>query len=222
MVAPAAAMYGVWLAFLKWVLPSSMNPDDSFNTFIFSLAIGSALMWVVAHLLAGGTWRRTLFGALGMMAGVAILAALSSRFEISAYTLSLMGGLSIPLLATVAGYAMAGRKCRKSYRRAKFVLWLATWMMIPSAAGTLVFIILQSAFMGIWPNNLVKMLGFAALGGLIIGVIAFLLSLPFLLIGMHSSMFRERLFSCLRLKPGIFTGAPEETAFREPEPLPNS
>jgi len=200
-VAPVVIVYGGLLAFLKWVLPSSINPDESFNAFILSVAVGSALLWLVGHLLAGGTWRRTLLGALGIMVGVAILTALSFQFEISAYTLSVMGGLSIPMLAIVTGYALAGRRCRSSYRPGKFGFWLAIGMVLSAVAGGLVFIILQCTFMGAWPNSVVTLLGFAALGGLILGAMAYLISLPFLLVGMRSRMFRERLVSCLRLGP---------------------
>jgi hypothetical protein len=199
-VAPVVIVYGGWLAFLKWVLPSSVPPDESFNIFILALVIGSALLWLVGHLLAAGTWRRTLLGALAIMAGIAILTTLSFQFEISAYTLSMMGGLSVPLLAMIIGYALAGRLCQASYRPGKFGFWLAIGMVIPALAGTLVLMVLQFAFMGILLANIGVLLVFGALGGLIFGAMAFLISLPFLLIGTRSGMLRERLLSCLRLE----------------------
>lgn len=207
-VAPVVVLYGGWLAFLKWVLPSSVPQDESFDTLILALAVGSALLWLVGHLLAAGTWRRTLLGALAVMAGIAILTTLSFRFEISAYTLSMMGGLSVPLLAMVIGYALAGRRCRTSYRPGKFGFWLATGMVIPAVAGGLAFMILQCAFMGILPANIDVTLVFGTLGGLLLGAMAYLISLPFLLVGMLSAMFRERLLSCLRLRPAADNPVP--------------
>ncbi len=203
-VAPTVVVYGGWLAFLKWVLPASIPPDESVNSIILALAVGSALLWLIGHLLAGGTWRRTLLGALAIMAGIAILTTLSFQFEISAYTLSLMGGLSVPLLAMIIGYALAGRLCRASYRPGKFGFWLAIGMVIPAVAGALVFIVLQCAFMGILAANIGFTLVYGTLGGLILGATAFLVSLPFLLVGMRSRMFRERLLACLRL-PALST-----------------
>jgi hypothetical protein len=204
-IAPAVVLYGGWLAILNGVLPPVASQDEFISAFILSLAIGSALLWLLGHRLAGGTWRRTLIGALSVTIGVGVLAALSFRFEISPYTVSVMGGLSIPMLAIVVGYAMAGRHCRKLYRRARFAFWLATWMVVPAVSASLVFIILQCTFMGTWPDSIVTLLGFAALAGLVMGVTAFLISLPFLLVGLRSPLFRARLFACLRLpaEPGL-------------------
>lgn len=200
-IAPAVVVYGGWLAILTWVLPPVAAQDESLSAFILALAIGSALLWLVGHVLAGGTWRRTLIGALSVTTGVAILTALSFRFEVSAYTISMMGGQSIPMLALVVGYAMAGRHCRGLHHGARFALWLATWMVVPAVAAFLVFTVLQSAFLGSWPTSIVTLLGFAALAGLVVGVITFLISLLFLLVGLRSPLLRERLFACLRLLP---------------------
>ena len=207
-VAPVVILYGGWLAFVKWGLPSSVPPDGSFNTIILALAVGSALLWLVGHLLAAGTWRRTLLGALAVMAGIAILTTLSFQFEISAYTLSMMGGLSVPLLVIVMGYALAGRRCRTSYRPAKFGFWLAIGMIIPGVVGTLVFMVLQLAFIGVLFDNIGVTLVFGVLGGLVFGAMAFVISLPFLLVGTHIAMFRERLLSCLRLEPATENPVP--------------
>ncbi len=207
-VAPVPIVYGGWLAFVQWVLPASIPPDESFNTFILALAVGSALLWLVGHLLTGGTWRRTLLGALAVMVGFAILTTLSFQFEISAYTLSMMGGLSVPLLAMVIGYALTGRRCRTSYRPGKFGFWLAIGMVIPAAAGGLVFMVLQCAFMGILSANVGVTLVFGTLGGLLLGAMAYVISLPFLLVGLRSQMFRERLLSCLRLRPAAENPTP--------------
>ncbi len=207
-VAPVVVLYGGWLALLKWVLPSTVPPDESFDTVILALAVGSALLWLVGHLLAAGTWRRTLLGALAVMAGIAILTTLSFQFEISAYTLSMMGGLSVPLLAMVIGYAMTGRRCRTSYRPGKFGFWLAIGMVIPAAAGGLGFMVLQCAFMGILSANVGVTLVFGTLGGLLLGAMAYVISLPFLLVGLRSRMFRERLQSCLRLRPAAENPTP--------------
>jgi hypothetical protein len=82
-------------------------------------------------------------------------------------------------------------------------------MVVSSVAGALAFIILQCTFTGSWPNSIVTLLGFSALGGLILGGITYVISLPFLLVGLRSRMFRERFLSCLRLEPA--SNAPDST-----------
>ena len=198
-LAPAVIIYGGWLALLNGILPPAAAQDESISTFLLSLVIGSALLWLLGHHLAGGTWRRTLLAALSVTLGVAVLTALSFRFEISPYTVSLMGGLGIPMLAIVVGYATAGRRCHGLHRRGRFAFWLATGMAVPAVLASLVFIILQCTLMGTWPNDIVTLLGLAARAGFVVGLTAFLISLPFLLLGLRSPLFRPRLFACLRL-----------------------
>lgn len=212
-LAPVVVLYGGWLAILNWVLPSDAAQDESIGAPMLSLAIGPALLWLLGHMLAGGTWRRTLLGALAVTTGVAILTTLSSRFEISAHTLSEMGGLSILMLALVGGYALAGRRCHGRYCRGRFVFWLAVWMVILAVSASLVFWIFQCTFMGLWSNPIIVLLGIAALAGLAMGVMTFLVSLPFLLIGLHSPLFRPRFFACLRLS---FARDPSSTSTASP------
>jgi hypothetical protein len=205
-LAPAVALYGGWLALLYGVLPPEAAQDESISAFILSLVIASALLWLLGDRLARGTWRRTLLGALGMTIGVAVLTALSLRSEMSSYTASLMGGLSVPMLAIVAGYALAGRYCHRLYRRTTFAFWLAIGMAVAGPFGSLVFIILQCTLMRTWPNEAVTLLGLAAMAGFVVGVVTFLISLPFLLLGLRSPLFRPRLFACLQLpaEPGSY------------------
>jgi hypothetical protein len=122
--------------------------------------------------------------------------------DLSRQTLSLPLTLGLLVPAMVLGYAGAGWMSRRTYRPIRFLLLLAAWTVAFSAVALPLGFLLGSALTADWSSDILPVLGVFLLAGAILGVCVFLVSLSFVLVGLHSPLLRPRLFACLRLPPG--------------------
>jgi len=107
--------------------------------------------------------------------------------------------LAVLALAMLLGFVLSGRCCRKRYGPVRFMLWLAVWMVVVCLASMIVFygivFIIQQA-----PIPISTILFVAATVGLVFGVCLYVINLPYMILALRSSFFRERFHACLRLK----------------------
>jgi MFS family permease len=189
----------VWLgAALLFQLTTS--DDETFAMVVQSLVVGSAVLWLLGHMLANYTGWKAIVLALGVTLGMAVVGVFSVT-DFSRRTISLPLLLSSLTPALVLGYVGAGWMSRRRYRPIRFLLLLAAWTVAFSAVGMPLWFLLQSAVTADWPTDTLLVLGVFLLAGAILGVCVFLISLSFVLVGLRSPLFRPRLFACLRLPP---------------------
>jgi hypothetical protein len=82
----------------------------------------------------------------------------------------------------------------------RFMLWLAIWMVVVCLASIFVFYII--AFMieqAPIPISTILLVAIAV--GSVLGVCLYVINLPYMILVLSSSFFRERFYACLRLKP---------------------
>ena len=177
------------------------SDDETFAMVVQSLAVGSAVLWLLGHMLANYTGWKAIVLALGITSGMALVGALCVT-DLSRQTLSLPLTLGLLVPAMVLGYAGAGWMSRRTYRPIRFLLLLAAWTVAFSAVALPLGFLLGSALTADWSSDILPVLGVFLLAGAILGVCVFLISLSFVLVGLRSPLFRPRLFACLRLPPG--------------------
>jgi hypothetical protein len=194
---PVLLANGVWLA-AALILKPIASDKETFNLMVLSLAVGSAVLWLLGHVLANRTGRRRVVLALGIAWGVALVGMLFVA-DFSQRALALPSLLGVLMPAMVLGYVWAGRMSRRTYSSTRFILLLAAGMVALSALGVSLWFLLNFAMSSNWPTHLLLTLGAFLLVGAILGACVFLISLPFVLVGLRSPLFRFRLFACLRL-----------------------
>jgi len=196
---PVVGVYLVWLGVARF-LPFDASENEVFAMLVLSLAVGSASLWLLGHLFADGSWLKTLIGALAVVVGVSFVGTLSFGLGLGGETAQYVFLLSILMAATVLGYALAGWRLRGRCRPLRLVVLLSLGTIATTVAGMFLLFAVWSTFSGEWPGMVVRIVIFVVISGLIIGTCVALISLPFVLVGLRSPLFRPRLLACLRLQ----------------------
>jgi len=106
----------------------------------------------------------------------------------------------VVFLPLLTAYALSAHCCRKSYHRWRFMLWLLFWVVV----GFAVVVIICSISVLLWrtdlpPRGSSDFLMALIVGPLAIGISAYLLNLPFMILAFFCPLYRERFHKVLRL-----------------------
>jgi hypothetical protein len=191
---PLAVAYLGWLAF-RAAMGGNEHDNILFGIMICTLAVGSAVLWLLAHRLAAGRWYKTLLAATGVVLGVALVGGLSLGVESDEMILAMVL-IGMMLIATVLGYALAvwGYRTRRAWR---FLVFQAVGTIGASFVGALLMTLIVAFIIQDGPDNVAQFLMGMVLAGLVVGFVVFLIALPFAVLGLSSPFFRWRLLLCL-------------------------
>jgi MFS family permease len=187
----------VWLAVARISQPVTSD-RETFGVMVLSLTVASAVLGLLGHRIAHCTPYVRLVVALGLALGVALVGTFSVT-DSPRVTFALPSLLSVLMPALVLAYAGAGWMSRRMYRPTRFLLLLAAGTVALCAVGIPLWFLWGSAVTTHWSTPVLPVLGMFLLGGAVAGACVFLISLPFVLVGLRSPLFRPRLFACLGL-----------------------
>jgi MFS family permease len=205
----------VWLVVARIAQPVTSD-RETLGVMVLSLTVASAVLWLLGHRIARYTQYTRLVLAVGIALGVALAGAFSIT-DFSRITFALPSLLSVLTPALVLGYAGAGWMSQRTYRPTRFILLLAAWTVALSAVGIPLWFLWGSTATTHSPIPVLPELGVFLLAGAIAGACVFLISVPFVLVGLRSPLFRPRLFACLRLPVTPDPSAPATAAPARPE-----
>ncbi len=179
----------------------SSTDIEMFNMMFNSLVAGITFLWLFADKLGRFNPWIAFFLALALITAfflVGIVSYLGFGFSQAAVVALVM--LTVSALAMLLGFILAGWRCQKRYGPVRFMLWLAIWMVFICLASMLVFYaiacIIEQA-----PVPISTILLIAATVGSVLGVCLYVINLPYMILVLSNSFFRERFYACLRLKP---------------------
>jgi hypothetical protein len=198
---PVLLVNFLWLVIARLSQPVTSD-EETFGMMVQSLTVASAVLWLLGHVLANCAQRKAIVLSLSIALGVALVGTLSVT-DFSKETIALPSLLGLLMPALVLGYAGAGWMSRRTYRSTRFILLLAVWTVAFSGAVALLWHSLESAVTGHWPARIIPSLAGFLLIGARLGACVFLISLPFVLVGLRSPLFRPLLFACLALPSGL-------------------
>jgi len=195
---PVATVSLEWLVF-SGIVGGRPSEIRIFGVIAHSLAVGSAVLWLLGHWLAGRAWHRTFLRSLGLTVGVTLVGTLSlgvanDRMLIITVVLTLM------MIAMVLAYALAVRGYRVRGDRGFFTLH-AAGSMVACLVGTFLAAPIFLLITGSSVPSIGSFLKVVVPGGLLLGLLVFLVVLPFGILGVSSTFFRQRLILCLGGKP---------------------
>jgi len=199
-LAPLLTVTILWVLF-RAALPSDSGSRMVFNLLVFSVTVGVTLLWLLAHQLGSCRPLITLLLALGIMAGVSTIGIISYdshdlQFDGDAEVAILM--LSLLELGMLFGFVRAARACRRSYSLRRFMTRLGFWILLCSVG--LMFVFWLFGFLLQYGHEL-EDLPECLFGGGLLGLLIFMVNIPFIVLAFHNSFLGERLHACLRLKP---------------------
>jgi len=178
----------------------SSGDVEMFNMMFYSLVAGITFLWLFAHKLGNRNRLLTFLLAFALMTMLNVIGVISYcglQFSQDA----VMGGTLLAILGFVMllGFVLSGWCCRKHYGPVRFTLWLAVWIVSVCIVSMLVVystvFIIQAEPVPI--STVLLMVSFA---GAVLGGCMFVMVLPYMIVVLRSSFFRERLYACLNLK----------------------
>ena len=189
----------LWPIFKK-AMSFPSEEAEMFNMLFYSLTIGIAILWLLGHKLGNRNCFLTFFMALAIMAGAGLAGAISySGLEFSQETVKALIVLAIQVFIMLLAFGLTGWWCRKRYRPTSFMLWLAVWTVAANLVSRLVVYSITFSVQRV-PISISTVLFIALVTGLVLGGFLYAVVLPFMILAICSSFFRERFFACLHLK----------------------
>ena len=188
---------------------SSSGDVEMFNMMFSSLVAGITFLWLFAPKLSRFNPWIAFFLAFALITMFFLLGIVSYLgFGFSQNAVMSLAMLTVLALGMLLGFVLAGWRCRKHYGPVRFMLWLAVWMVAACLACTLVFYVI-TFFMQKVLIPITTILYIASIVGLILAIFLYLINLPYMILALRSSFFRERFYACLRLK--AISEAPQQT-----------
>ena len=215
----------LWLLLTNMMNFSSAADVEMFNMMLNSLVAAITFLWLFADKLGRFNPWIAFFLAFALITMFFLLGIVSYLgFGFSQNGVVALAMLTVLALGMLLGFVLAGWRCRKHYGPVRFMLWLAVWMVVICLASVLVFYVIVLSVEQA-PIPISTILFVASLVGLILAVCLYLINLPYMILALRSSFFRERFYACLRLKAtraapkqadtGRFSGQNSGTEIRE-------
>lgn len=191
----------LWFLITQMMNFSSSADIVTFNMMFNSLAAGIALLWLFTPELGRlNPWFAFFLSMILIMMFFLVGIVSYHGFGFSQDTIVVLTMLVVLALAMLFGFILAGWRCRKRYGPVRFMLWLAIWMVIICVISILVFYMIAFAVERA-PIPISTILIMATTVGLVLGICLYLINLPYMILALSNSFFRERLLACLRLRP---------------------
>jgi hypothetical protein len=165
---------------------------EVFRALIDALAIGLAVLWLLAYKLGNRNRIITLVLAMVVLAGVTVIAVVLYQVWIP-FDLVIFQSLGIATMLVI--FVLAGWRCRKRYGPWRFMLWLALWAMVISLVAIIAyFLILEGQL-----EELIGQIPKVLYVGFIFGLYIYILNLPFMILAFASPFFRRRFYAYFHL-----------------------
>ena len=198
---------------LKKLLPGFGSAAIVFDQIMASATLGFGALWLVAHKIGNRNRFIALVLGLAVMLTCWLVGAVSYLgVEFSSDTIGALVYFGLLAVGMTVGLTLAGRGCRKRYSGPRFVLKLLLWSVAGSLAAIYAFILIFMIFNEFARQWILLVTQIPIIGG-ILGLVSFVLMLPYAVLAANNSFFRRRLFAYANLDPS----APDERVVATPE-----
>jgi len=200
-------------------------PEDFAGTtggFLVTVAVLWGCVWLLAQRLAAWNAGTRLFFAFAVMLSIGVLASLGRiGFTMDQEATLWVGFVAGASVALLAGMMLGRYFCGESYRAKRFLTWLLLWTVLMNALSTPLMVILAMGTAMIQEGEfavlaLAMMIGQVialAVAGAFLGIVYYLVNLPFILLAQRCPLYRGRLFQALGFQDvPEFVPAPVEPA----------
>ena len=192
----------LWLLLRQIMGFNSSGDVEMFNMMFNSLVAGITFLWLFADKLGRFNPWIAFFLAFVLISMFFLLGSVSYLgFGFSQNAVVALAMLGVLSLGMLLGFVLAGWRCRKRYGPVRFMLWLAVWMVAACLACTLVFYTIVFFFAQKIQVPITTILFVASAVGLVFAGCLYVINLPYMILALLSSFFRERFYACLHLKP---------------------
>ena len=188
----------LWLRFQS-ILGAPSDVLEVFRVLVDALAIGIAMLWLLAYKLGNRNRFISFLLALVVLVAVSVVVVVSSQAWSSRAALGLLVIQALGIATMLLVFVLAGWHCRKRYGPWRFMLWLALWTMVISIVAFLTFFLIAVGPSGP-AEELIRQIPGVLLVGLIFAICVYMLNLPFMILAFVTPFFRERFYAYFHLK----------------------
>jgi MFS family permease len=175
----------LWLG-LRKVVGFPSTSIVVFDQLIVSLTLSITLLWLLAHKLDKVNRFITFLLAVGVMAALGLLAAVSyGGLELTEETVLLAILFAVFAVAMLVAFALAGWSCRKRYSPVGFMLWLLVWTVAAGVVAMFSYVaiaVVVSTMSGSSSGPTISMLLEVLLVGAVFGLCLYVIDLPYMLL----------------------------------------
>jgi hypothetical protein len=190
----------LWFLLIQMMGFRSYADIEMFNMIFNSLVAGITFLWLLVPKLGRfNPWVVFFlsFTLIVMLFVIGIVSYLGIGFSKDSAVAFLI--LFMLALAMLLGFVLAGWRCRKRYGTVRFMLSLAVWMVFVCLVSMIVFYVIAFMIQQV-PISIIRLSLIAATVGSVLGLCLYVINLPYMILVLSNSFFRERFFACLRLK----------------------
>jgi len=195
---PIFLMRLLWSRFQP-ILGAPSDVLEVFRALIDALAIGLAVLWLLAYKLGNRNRFVSFLLALVVLAGLTIVAVVSYQVWAPFVDYELVTFQSLGIATVLLIFVLAGWRCRKRYGPWRFMLWLAVWTIVISLVAIIAFFLIAEG-----PSDpieeILRQMPRVLLVGLIFAICIYVLNLPFMILAFASPFFRRRFYAYFHLK----------------------
>jgi hypothetical protein len=196
-IVPLLVVYLLWSGFVNLMnFPSSARLQ--FDPLFYSFASGIALLWLLGHKLGNRNRFITFLLALLIMTAVSIVGQASYGGFSEQRIIFIIFMISLSL-AVLISFVLSGWRCRHDFNGKRFTLWLAPWMVLSTLAAMTIFMTVMFVYQGV-PGRITPVLLQMLVTAVLVGLVLYVINLPFMIMALNSPLYRERFYACLRLK----------------------
>lgn len=194
----------IFLIRLLWsrfqpILGAPSDVLEVFRALIDALAVGIAVLWLLAYKLGNRNWFVSFLLALIVLVAATIVSIMSYQAWSSREAFEILVIQALGIITILLVFVLTGWRCRKRYGPWRFMLWLALWTMVISIVVILTFFLISEG-----PSNsaeeLIRQIPQVLLVGLIFGLCIYMLNLPFMILAFVTPFFRKRFYAYFHLK----------------------
>ena len=199
-IVPLLIVKILWFLLTQMMDFNSSGDVEMFNMMFNSLVAGITFLWLFAPKLGRFNPWIAFFLAFALITMFFLLGIVSYLgFGFSQNAVVSLAMLTVLALGMLLGFVLAGWRCRKHYGPVRFMLWLAVWMVAICLSSMILFYVI-TFFMQKVLIPITTILYIASIVGLILAIFLYIINLPYMILALRSSFFRERFYTCLRLK----------------------
>lgn len=180
--------------------PTLGAPSDVLEVFrvlIDALAIGMAVLWLLAYKLGNRNRFVSLLLALVVLIAATIVSVVSYQAWSSQAAFQVFVIQALGIVTMLLVFVLTGWRCRKRYGPWRFMLWLALWTMVISLVGMITYFLIS---VGPSVEELIEHISEVLVAGLILAICIYMLNLPFMILAFASPFFRRRFYAYFHLK----------------------
>jgi len=184
----------------SWFQPILGAPSEVLEVFrvlIDALAVGIAVLWLLAYKLGNRNRFVSLLLALVVLVAATIVAIVSYQAWLSGAAFAIFVIQALGIVTMLLVFVLAGWRCRKRYGPWRFMLWLALWTMVISLVAIITYFLISVGPSG---EELIQQIPQVLLVGLIFAICVYVLNLPFMILAFTTPFFRRRFYAYFHLK----------------------